>query len=93
MLVTYRLAGVDGEATEEVVDTLADSESAGDQDPELKFGIARDIAEVCVCVFTEICKSQQKSVGWHYRRQGAHNIFSYEYSANTEGCLGRLCPF
>lgn len=46
MLVTYRLAGVDGEATEEVVDTLADSESAGDQDPELKFGIARDIAEV-----------------------------------------------
>lgn len=47
MMVTYRLAGVDGEATEEVVDTLADSESAADQDPEVKFGIARDIAEVC----------------------------------------------
>ncbi|CAN0370208.1 unnamed protein product, partial [Hapterophycus canaliculatus] len=46
MMVTYRLAGVDGEATEEVVDTLADSDSAADQDPEVKFGIARDIAEV-----------------------------------------------
>lgn len=46
MMVTYRLAGVDGEATEEVVDTLADSDSAAEQDPEVKFGIARDIAEV-----------------------------------------------
>lgn len=46
MMVTYRLAGVDGEATEEVVDALVDSDSAGDQDPEVKFGIARDIAEV-----------------------------------------------
>lgn len=45
-MVTYRLAGVDGEATEEVVDSLADSDSAADQDPEVKFGIARDIAEV-----------------------------------------------
>ncbi|CAN0502207.1 unnamed protein product, partial [Ectocarpus sp. 12 AP-2014] len=45
MMVTYRLAGVDGEATEEVVDSLADSDSAADQDPEVKFGIARDIAE------------------------------------------------
>lgn len=46
MMVTYRLAGVDGEATEEVVDSLVDSDSAGDQDPEVKFGIARDIADV-----------------------------------------------
>ena len=46
MTVTYRLAGVDGEATEEVVDSIADSGSASDQDPEVKFGIARDIAEV-----------------------------------------------
>lgn len=46
MMVTYRLAGVDGEATEEVVDSLVDSDSAADQDPEVKFGIARDIAEV-----------------------------------------------
>lgn len=46
MMVTYRLAGVDGEATEEVVDSLADSDSAADQDPEVKFGIARNIAEV-----------------------------------------------
>ena len=46
MTVTYRLAGVDGEATEEVVDSVVDSGSAADQDPEVKFGIARDIAEV-----------------------------------------------
>ncbi|CAM9638308.1 unnamed protein product, partial [Sphacelaria rigidula] len=45
MMVTYRLAGVDGEATEEVVDSLVDSDSAADQDPEVKFGIARNIAE------------------------------------------------
>lgn len=49
MMVTYRLAGVDGEATEEVVKSLADSDSAADQDPEEKFAIARDIAEVCCC--------------------------------------------
>lgn len=48
MMVTYRLAGVDGEATEEVVDSLTDSDSAyaADQDPEVKFAIARNIAEV-----------------------------------------------
>lgn len=45
-MVTYRLAGVDGEATEEVVDSLPDSDSAADQDPEVQFAIARDIAEV-----------------------------------------------
>ena len=50
MVVTYRLAGVDGEATEEVVDNLSDSDASTDQDPELRFGIARDIAEVCMCV-------------------------------------------
>lgn len=53
MMVTYRLAGVDGEATEEVVDSLVDSDSsAADQDPEVKFGIARDIGEVSVYVYT-----------------------------------------
>lgn len=47
-MVTYRLAGVDGEATEEVVDTLTDSDSAyaSNQDPEIKFAITRNIAEV-----------------------------------------------
>ncbi|CAN0392003.1 unnamed protein product, partial [Discosporangium mesarthrocarpum] len=45
MTVTYRLAGVDGEATEEVIDSLEDIAHRGDQDPEQKFGITRTIAE------------------------------------------------
>lgn len=49
MVVTYRLAGVDGEATEEVVASLPDSDAATDLNPELKFGIARYIAEVRAC--------------------------------------------
>lgn len=49
MVVTYRLAGVDGEATEEVVASLPDSDAATDLNPELKFGIARYIAEVRPC--------------------------------------------
>jgi len=39
MIVNYRLAGVDGEATEEVVDSLEDPQAADSQDPEERFAI------------------------------------------------------
>ena len=45
MVVTYRLAGVDGEATEDVVEALSDPEGSGGIDPEVEFAITRDIAE------------------------------------------------
>ncbi|CAM9374506.1 unnamed protein product [Chrysoparadoxa australica] len=45
MLVTYRLAGVDGEATEEVLDSLSDSAAAEGQDPEQQFEVCKVIAD------------------------------------------------
>lgn len=68
MVVTYRLAGVDGEATEEVVASLPDSDAATDQNPELKFGIARYIAEVRACPLE---RSEMRNVG-----VGPHTVCS-----------------
>ena len=43
MVVTYRLTGLDGEATEDVVDTIADDQTT--IDPEVEFAIASVMAE------------------------------------------------
>ncbi|CAN0001754.1 unnamed protein product, partial [Phaeothamnion confervicola] len=47
MVVTYRLAGVDGEATEDTVDVLDDAAAAavGAQSPEERFAVTTAIAE------------------------------------------------
>jgi E3 ubiquitin-protein ligase UBR4 len=43
ILITYRLAGVDGEATEELVESLEDPKSRKDTDPEVEFAITTSI--------------------------------------------------
>uniref|UniRef100_A0A7S2LBI9 E3 ubiquitin ligase UBR4 C-terminal domain-containing protein n=1 Tax=Leptocylindrus danicus TaxID=163516 RepID=A0A7S2LBI9_9STRA len=45
MVVTYRLAGVDGEATEDVVSELVDGEEKEKMDEEKEFAITRIVAE------------------------------------------------
>lgn len=44
MVVTYRLAGLDGEATEPMLDALVDPEAEGDADPEAVYGVTRALA-------------------------------------------------
>ena len=44
MVVVYRLQGLDGEATEEIVDSLEQEEDE-DVDPEVKFGITDVVGE------------------------------------------------
>jgi hypothetical protein len=45
MQITYRLTGLDGEATEEKVDSIPDDQKQGDEDPEVEFALAGALGE------------------------------------------------